>query len=86
METLDVEPPVLLKVEDSAIFVVDFFVTVRPHASLLKPEERVHSCSEKVGTVLSFKETQKRRYGVLHSFLEDLRRPERLIRLNLHNM
>jgi len=51
METLDVEPPVLRKVEELAEFLVDFSVTVRPHTCLAKSKQGMHPCSEEMGVI-----------------------------------
>ena len=86
METLDVEPAVLLKVEDFAEFMVNFSVMMRPYACFFEFKQRVHSCSEKVGAIFSSKESQKGFHGVLHGFFEKFRRFEWSISLYFHDM
>ena len=71
METLDVEPPVLLKIEDFAEFLVDFSVTMRPNACLAKPKRGMHPCSEEMGVIFFSEEIQKGCHGVLHGFFEE---------------
>ena len=86
METLNVKPPMLLKVEELAQFVVDFSVPMRPHTSLAEPKQGMHSCSEKIRTILFSKKIQKSYHSVLHGFFEELRRFEGHISLYLHDV
>ena len=51
METLNVKPAVLRKVEDFAEFIVDFSVTMRPYVGLFKAEQGMHPCSKKMGII-----------------------------------
>ena len=59
MKTLDVEPPMLIEVEDIVELVVDFFVTMGPDACLAESKQRMHACPEKTGTTLFSKENKK---------------------------
>jgi len=86
MKTLNVKPAVLLKVEDFAVFLVYFSVTMRPYAGLFKAEQGMHPRSEKTGVIFFSYEIQKSRYSVLHGFFEEFRRSERRISLYFHNM
>src|SRR3990172_9850403 len=85
VKTLYVEPSMLLKVEDFSVFFVDFFVSVRPYACLVKPEQGMHACSEKMSVMFFPQVTQKSCYGILHGFFEEFRRFERGVSLYFHN-
>src|SRR3990170_693304 len=86
METLDVEPPVLLKVEELAEFLVDFSVTMRPHTCLFKLKQGMHPCSEEMGVIFFPEEIQKGCHGVLHGFFEEPRRLEGRVSLYFHDV
>jgi hypothetical protein len=86
MKTLDVEPPVLVEVEDFAEFMVDFPVAMRPNACLVKPKQGMHSCPEKMCTIFFSKEIQKSCHGVLHGFFEEQGRFERSVSLYFHDV
>ena len=86
METLDVEPTMLLKIEDFAVLLVDFSVTMRPHICLTKPKQGMHPCSEKIGTIFFPEEIQKSCHGVLHGFFEEFRRFEGCVSLYFHDV
>ena len=86
MKTLDVQPAVLLKVEDFAVFLVDFSVAMRPYACFFELEEGVHACSEKMGVIFFSEEIQKSCHGILHSFFKNFRRFEGCISLYFHDV
>ena len=86
MITLDVQPAVLLKVEDFAVFLVDFSVAMRPYACFFELEEGVHACSEKMGVIFFSEEIQKSYHGVLHSFFKNFRRFEGCVSLYFHDV
>ena len=86
METLDVEPPMLFEIEDFAVLLVDFSVTMRPHTCLAKREQRMHPCSEEMGAIFFSEEIQKGCHGVLHGFFEEFRRLERCVSLYFHDV
>ncbi len=71
VETLDVEPAVLLEVEDSGEFLVDFSVAVRPYSCFFQLQRGVHSRSEEISAVLLPEERLEGGDGSLHGFFEE---------------
>ena len=85
MKTLNVKPSVLLQVEELAVLLIDFSVTVRPNAGLLNLKKRMHPRPEKISVVL-FKKTRNLQHALLYDALEELRRLEGFISFQLHDV
>jgi len=86
METLDVKPAVLFEVEDFVHGSVDFSVAVRPNASFLEPEHRVHACSKESGAKFLAEKVVEGFNGFLHGFLKLYRRFKGGVGFEFHNV
>ena len=86
MKTLDVKPTMLFEIEDFAVLLVDFSVTMRPYTCLFKPEQGMHTSSKKAGVILFPKEIQKSYHSALHGFFEEFRRFEGCVSLYFHDV
>src|SRR4030042_3084389 len=86
MEALDVEPSVLLEVENFATFLVDFSVPMRPYTCLVETKQGVHSCPKKAGMIFFPEKIQKSCHSVLHCVFEKFRRFEGRVSLYFHDV
>ena len=73
MVALDVDPAVLFKVKDLAVFLVDFSVPMRPYSRVFKFKQGMHARPEETGVVFFSQEIRQSFHGFMHGFFEGFR-------------